>query len=42
MKRVESPPIDGAPVVMVTGTKYKRNDLRYDLAHDRKEMCQRP
>ena len=39
MKRVESPPIDGAPVVMVTGTKYKRNDLRYDLARTTVKRC---
>lgn len=39
MKRVESPPIEGAPVVMVTGTKYKRNDLRYDLARTTVKRC---
>ena len=39
MNQVKSPPIEGAPVVMVTGTKYKRNDLRYDLARTTVKRC---
>ncbi len=39
MTEVKRPSIEGAPVVMVTGTKYKRNDLRYDLARTTVKRC---
>lgn len=39
MTEVKRPSIEGAPVVMVTGTKYKRNDLRYDLARTTIKRC---
>lgn len=39
MSKVKRPSIEGAPVVMVTGTKYKRNDLRYDLARTTVKRC---
>ena len=39
MNQVKSRPIDGAPVVMVTGAKYKHNDLRYNLARTTVKRC---
>ena len=39
MTEVKRPSIEGAPVVMVMGTKYKRNDLRYDLARTTVKRC---
>ena len=39
MNQVKSRSIDGAPVVMVTGAKYKHNDLRYDLARTTVKRC---
>ena len=39
MTEVKRPSIEGAPVVMVTGTKYKHNDLRYDLARTTVKRC---
>jgi len=39
MTEVKRPSIEGAPVVMVTGTKYKYNDLRYGLARTTVKRC---
>ncbi|XMT17021.1 hypothetical protein QTN79_04425 [Candidatus Saccharibacteria bacterium oral taxon 488] len=39
MSKVKSPPIEGAPVVMVTGTKYNYNDLRHGLARMTVKRC---